>query len=90
MHGQQLTVRFLCSTAPSNLYKYWTVDPFSRITLQWRVFITVLDATYTALYLPISVAWHYQLRHFVWFNVVDFIGGWPPPRRSSSLSGQPE
>ena len=72
-----LTEQSWCSTAPSNLYTYWTIDPFNRFTLWWRVFITVLDATYTALYLPISVAWHYDLRYFRWFNVLDFAGGKP-------------
>ena len=64
-----------CSTASANLHDYWTIDPFSNFTLHWRIFTTTFDAVYTAFYLPISVAWHFNLRHFRWFNVLDFVGG---------------
>ena len=64
-----------CSTAPANLHNYWTIDPFSSLTLHWRIFVTTVDATLTAFYLPISVAWHFSLRHFQWFNVIDFVTG---------------
>ena len=37
--------------------------------------MTVFDATYSAFYLPISVGWHEWLTWFIWFNVLDFIGG---------------
>ncbi|KAK9787129.1 hypothetical protein WJX73_004779 [Symbiochloris irregularis] len=53
---------------------YWTFDPFSPVTLRWRVFITLFDATYSAFYLPISVGWHEHLTYFTWFNVADFVG----------------